>query len=327
MACRLSRPALAMQGADPVVSVVSVSSLRWRPRTCRAMALASALFTCCLVPHMLLAQGQPVVGKGVIPPKHHWTTFVSVEGQPEPVPAEWVATPEGRFAHAIKIPNPVPKDSGYRWWWTSKQYFLHLCEKEAGEFVYKTAEDVQGFLFMRPPKRPTDFDLMDLYKLEAPGIERGFQSYREDIRSRGRQFVSVGRSFTYFEEPYRDSSVTNRKYAKAIGYDRKSFELSKVDVADEISSRYAVTWRGLRRPKDREHKVAGVEVVVLDLHSMEAMAVWRDFSLAGNTRGVRDGVWWLNAAGCPQFRAKYARPEVQQLYEFIRGVLRPIIAK
>src|SRR5439155_24504843 len=57
---------------------------------------------------------------------HRWTQFVQVEGQPEPVPAEWAATPEGEFAHSIKVPNPLPKDSGYRPGMTSEQYFDHL---------------------------------------------------------------------------------------------------------------------------------------------------------------------------------------------------------
>src|SRR5690349_21833710 len=69
------------------------------------------------------------------PPPYKWTKFVQVEGQPEPVPIGWVSTPEGRFAHSIKIPNPVPKDSGYKWWMSSKDYFVHLCEKEAGECI------------------------------------------------------------------------------------------------------------------------------------------------------------------------------------------------
>src|SRR6476661_314938 len=29
-------------------------------------------------------------------------------------PADPLATEEGRFAHSIKIPNPVPEDSGYK---------------------------------------------------------------------------------------------------------------------------------------------------------------------------------------------------------------------
>ena len=71
-------------------------------------------------------------------PKFAWTRFVAVAGQPEPVPEQWVATPEGRFAHSIRIPNPVLKDSGYRWWMTSEQYFKHLCQAEAGEFIFRT---------------------------------------------------------------------------------------------------------------------------------------------------------------------------------------------
>lgn len=39
-----------------------------------------------------------------------------------------LATPEGRFAHSIKIPNPVPADSGYRPGMSSDEYFEHLCK-------------------------------------------------------------------------------------------------------------------------------------------------------------------------------------------------------
>jgi hypothetical protein len=60
------------------------------------------------------------------------------------VPAEWVAAPEGKFAHSIKLPNPLPKDSGYKPGMSSEQYFDHLCKTEAGEFLYKTVENVEG---------------------------------------------------------------------------------------------------------------------------------------------------------------------------------------
>lgn len=42
-------------------------------------------------------------------------------------PADPLATEEGRFAHSIKFPNPVPEDSGYRPGMTPAQYFDHLC--------------------------------------------------------------------------------------------------------------------------------------------------------------------------------------------------------
>src|SRR5574339_72189 len=73
-------------------------------------------------------------------------------------PADPLATEAGRFAHAIKIPNLVPADSGYRPGMTPEQYFDHLCKSEAGEFIYKTVENVEGLYLMRPRNRPTDFD-------------------------------------------------------------------------------------------------------------------------------------------------------------------------
>ena len=68
-------------------------------------------------------------------------------------PADPLATEEGRFAHSIKIPNPVPEDSGYKPGMTSKEYFDHLCKTEAGEFIYKTVENVDGVYMMRPRER------------------------------------------------------------------------------------------------------------------------------------------------------------------------------
>jgi hypothetical protein len=83
-------------------------------------------------------------------------------------PADPLATEEGRFAHSIKIPNPVPEDSGYKSDMAPEQYFDHLCKTEAGEFIYKRAENVAGLYLMRTRKRPTDNELEHLSALEAP---------------------------------------------------------------------------------------------------------------------------------------------------------------
>ena len=91
----------------------------------------------------------------------------------------------------------------------------------------------------------------------------------------------------------------------------------------EPVSRYAVTWRGLRRPKDRENRIAGTEVIVLDRKTQEGMAVWREFGLTSRSREEWNGVWWLNAAICPQFYKKYRRPDLEQWYGFVSSVLRP----
>jgi len=83
-------------------------------------------------------------------------------------PADPLATEEGRFAHSIKIPNPVPEDSGYKPGMTPEQYFEHLCKAEAREFIYKTMENIEGIYMMRPKQEANDYELEHLYALEDP---------------------------------------------------------------------------------------------------------------------------------------------------------------
>lgn len=270
-----------------------------------------------------VAHGQ--VSDGVPPPKHKWTKFVTVAGQPEPIPAEWVSTPEGQFAHSIVIPNPVPKDSGYHWWWSAKKYFLHLCEKEAGEFVFKTVENVEGFLFMRPPKQPTDFDLKDRYKLEAPHFEARYQLVDSSVSGRGVLFVAPPfEKYRYYEEPSSNGSAPAGAYVIASDYDERPPRLRSVVATQQSSSRYAITWRGLRRPHDRESGIASLELLILDMNARQVLGLMRTFGSSGRTPGTPDGIWWLNAAICPQFQKAYRRPDLEQLYGFVSRVLGPV---
>src|SRR5688572_1767292 len=82
--------------------------------------------------------------------------------------ADPLSTEEGRFAHSLKIPNPVAMDSGYKLGMTSQEYFDHLCRTEAGEFIYRTVENVEGLYMMRPHDDATDEKLQHLYALEDP---------------------------------------------------------------------------------------------------------------------------------------------------------------
>ena len=65
-------------------------------------------------------------------------------------PADPSAGRRRPIRHSIKIPNPVPEDSGYKPGMTPQEYFDHLCKTEAGEFIYKTVENVEGMYMMRP---------------------------------------------------------------------------------------------------------------------------------------------------------------------------------
>jgi len=253
-------------------------------------------------------------------PSYKWTQFVQVEGQPEPIPIEWISTLEGKFAHSIRIPNPVPKDSGYKPWMSSEAYFNHLCEKEAGEFIYKTVDNVEGFYFMRPPKRPTDYDLQDRYKLEAPEIERTFQLYRPTPADRSTIFIVPSeRWFTYVEEPQTDSVG----FIRAFGFERGTVPRS-LEKSQSLRSNYGLVWRGIRRHRDRESAIAGGEWIVFDLKTQEVLAVMRNYGLTGRTPNVPGGIWWLNAVRCSQVRNMYPVGDGFQIYGFTSKVLKPI---
>lgn len=142
-------------------------------------------------------------------------------------PADPLATEEGRFAHSIKIPNPVPEDSGYKPGMTTKEYFEHLCKTEAGEFIFKTIENVEGIMQMRPREPVTDYMLQHLYALEDPygetygeefnmgpaalksgTIQSAYVNPRyadavktKDIRKRGYRLYKPDQNYKFLEKP------------------------------------------------------------------------------------------------------------------------------
>ncbi len=265
-------------------------------------------------------------------PKSPWTKFVLVDGQPEPVPEQWVATPEGKFAHSIRIPNPVPKDSGYRRGMSSEQYFEHLCRTEAGEFIFKTVENVEGFYFMRPPKRPTDDELRNAYMLEDPYTERFYQLLPDRLPERPAQFVNPPFStYRYVEEPRRAVSWQSSFRTPHMRFDGYRFDgkawrtVSEMKVAeiDRPKSRHGYTWRGLIRPHDREHAIAGSELIIVALDTKEVLAVLRNFATSPRVRGHPNRMWWLNATSCPRFPTSYQENLGAQIYQFVSKVLRP----
>lgn len=292
----------------------------------RTYAIATVAFPVRVLSLLILACISAACAEADEQSASRWTQFVRVAGQPEPVPTEWVTTPEGQFAHSIKIPNPVPRDSGYRKGMTSREYFEHLCKAEAGQFIFKAIDDVPGFFFMRPPSVPTDDDLMDRYKLEAPEIERLFQLMRDTPTARARIFVNPPWAlYRFVEEPSRNLNKDGAsKYVRSYGYRQDHSPMAHALVND-LDSKFAIVWRGIRRPADRDLSIAGGEWIVFDLHSKEVLAVMRMFGLSPKAKGTPQGVWWLNASQCPGAKVgRSAATNSSQLYEFASKVLRPV---
>ncbi len=237
-------------------------------------------------------------------------------------PADPLATEEGRFAHSIKIPNPVPEDSGYKPEMTSQEYFDHLCKAEAGEFIYKTVENVEGLYMMRPREHATDFMQEHLYAMEDP---YGYT----DWEARDPQTVFVDppwRIYSYFEAPLSQlisPKIPNARYRRYSGYVQDKFPMVEEHVTD-IRSRYGYTWRGIPRPQNRELGIAGSELIVLDLQTKEVLGVRRGFIRSGGVRNNLTGIWWLSGQVCPTLRSdKRSQKDGDFTYWFVSKILKP----
>lgn len=206
---------------------------------------------------------------------------------PKLKPADPLATPEGRFAHSIKIPNPLPEDSGYRPGMTPQEYFEHLCKTEAGEFIYKTVENVEGIYEMRL-RTDSPNGANHLYAIEdpyggpsgshepeiwfvGPTLYRFFES--PDLARREPEWKRKFTHASYFSLPSAGSTIV-----RYFGYDRKELRTMQKEYDTVQKSRYGYTWRGITRLHDREFGIAGSELIVLDLQTKEVLAVHRGYA-------------------------------------------------
>ena len=229
-------------------------------------------------------------------------------------PADPFATEEGRFAHSIKIPNPVSEDSGYKPGMTSQEYFDHLCKTEAGEFIYKTVENVEGLYMMRLRRAATDDELSHLYAMEDPyGYVTGgsVETERELLVRRG--------AYAFLEElaPSENNEATYRRYTSKYTNNEKTLVEEEMTMPE---SRFGYIWRGITRPHDREHGIAGGELLVINAQTNEVLAVRRGFIRSGDVRNNLTGIWWLGGYACP--KGKKGRTDFYT-FDFLREVLLP----
>lgn len=271
-----------------------------------------------------------------------WKRFVEVEGQALPVPEQWLADEEGRIAHSLKlpesVPKPVPFDFDKAWWrsWLPRtpqvrvQYFFHLCHTEAGEWIFRKIQDVEGLYFARPQATPTTDMLTDPYGPEMPWIQRIFmlQSDRPDYQ--GMWFVQPPNyNYRFVEQPRRTvnwQEGISEPYVRLFGYTRepardwqgnlttilKDKTPMQVIGVPRLSARYGYTWRGLRRERDREFGIAGGEVLIYDIQTKEVLAVRRQFLIASkNPRGTGKAMWEV-AARCREPDAHHDSGEFTQ---------------
>jgi hypothetical protein len=241
--------------------------------------------------------------------------FVKLESQPHPVPEHWLATPEGRFAHSIRLPAPHDRSKDiYQPGMSSGQYFQALCQAESGDFVFRAIDNVEGVVRLRLPEVGTDNILRHLFATEStPSLAIGHVQTKED--SLGEQLVQpphgryrfaetrvfpppVGVKEQFYRRFFRDPARASGKTMSVRDQNGNWRSVKRIVAAEEVTApeaRYGYTWRGVSRPHDRELGIAGGELIVLDTRTGEVLGLRRIFRLTGMSR---QGTWWQSAVNC-----------------------------
>ena len=230
--------------------------------------------------------------------------------------------------------------------------FQERCKK-SGEFIHRTAENVEGILLMK--LRPNEINRGDQYKMDDPygrdlGGEGYIQSFVRGFETRQAQFSpgsptrlgylyvdildpSDGKRWRHtgrIEEPWQ----TNKHFLK--GYTR--FVLDKVPGPDP-APRYGVTYDDISTREERDYWIAGSSLKVIDLKTNEMMAERIGYMMdrgQGNTSGGRAP--WLLAAdhACPSYQRNPNNPispghgaSAQQIQteDFVEKILKPRLEK
>lgn len=197
------------------------------------------------------------------------------------LPEDPLSTPEGRFAHSIKLPAPhdEPKDV-WRPGMTGEEYFQALCEAEAGEWIFRTVEGVEGVRQVRPYHKTNFYESLGTYlaaEIAVGEIVAHVDNPAGYLVSSG---VKQWRTYQYLEIPISENYGSDN-YSRHI----KSLDVPQVPpvygvaVINHVTpqSRYGYVWRGIERDRARENGILGSELLVLDLDSKEVLGYRRHF--------------------------------------------------
>ncbi len=232
--------------------------------------------------------------------------------QPEYWPYPEVAKP--------KLPE-APQPPVYREGMSAEEYFHALCKAEAGEFIYRVVENVEGLYQIRP-RRQAGYGVMnDQYVMEDPYGYTAWEAERVTTI-----FIDPpGAGYKYFERPRSPAERTSDQsslYVHYSGYVQDKSPMQR-EFVSELKSRYGYTWREIKRPKDRELGISGGELIVVDLKTNEVLGIRRGFARTGFSSRVIGGVNWEATEVCP----RYPGPRSKRgdfSYWFISKVIQPI---
>jgi hypothetical protein len=218
----------------------------------------------------------------------------------------------------MKWPDP-PKEPVYKKGMKPIDYWRALCKAEAGEFIYRVVEGVETIYQIRPRPREEPYAGGDRYVMEDPygyvesesgsikaialnAIWPPETSHKSTPRFRALETPKLQDDIPLNLRKYYSASLfvppkSNEPYQRFTGYSG-DFRSLQMDHIQRISARYGWTWRGIRRPFDRELDVAGGELAVVDLRTGEVLGLRRGFVLAASSP---DGRFGWGAGHCPEY--------------------------
>jgi len=242
-------------------------------------------------------------------------------------PADPLVTEEGRFAYSIKLPPPHDKlKAQYFSGMGAETYFKSLCEKDAGEWIFRTVEGVEGVFQGRENIPPYRDSLLVYQKYEASeGRTRELQDVMVqpiyggyNYLERARDLNEVGKSYVRFFRGAEDK----KRFPIGWGVRSKSGKFFDVpyivnkEQTDMLKSRYGFTWRQISTSDMLENGITGGETIIYDHATGEVLGFRRFFERVW-PRSDSKGSRLTNGAGCyPGFTGGVSN--------FVQKVLVPI---
>lgn len=204
-------------------------------------------------------------------------------------PADPLATEEGWFAYSIKLPEPHDKlKAQYFPGMGAETYFKSLCEKDAGEWIFRTVEGVEGVFQGRqniPPSQAAASELLFQFD-EAAETEVLSRDMEGDLVQpyHGRynyleRPLYIGESGKPYIRFYRGAEVLGH-YKIGTQKNKRPIYVPYIvnkEQAETLKSHYGFTWRQVANKEMLENGIVGSETVLFDRMTNEVFAFRRFF--------------------------------------------------
>lgn len=228
----------------------------------------------------------------------------------------------------------------------ARALFVERCKK-SGEFIHRTAADVEGLYLLKirtTSNHGDQFRMDDPYGSDSTG-DRYIRSFLigrhesgsltskpEEVATPGYRYVEAidpadGKRYRYtgrIDQPW----LRDKRYGEWV----RDFVLDKVPAPD-APPRYGVTFDDISTREEREHWIAGSSLKVIDLQTNEVVAERIGYMMdpgQGEKGGGRSPWLWAADVACPSFFPKGKRPhspggsyQAGQTRNFVEKVLKP----